>query len=110
MLSTHASENGSYVVTFAFTDENDVAVLPDSITWTLTKENGEIVNDREDVAVAVPASSVSIALTGDDLALATTGDTQKRIVSVTAPYTSGDYGALTLTGSESFEIDKLVEA
>lgn len=65
-LSTVAMESSTYVVTMSFTDENGDAVVPNSVTWTLTDEDGTVINDREDVVVA-PASSISIVLSGEDL-------------------------------------------
>ena len=71
VLSDPAKEKATYVITLNFEDEDGDPVVPDSITWTLSTAAGDIVNSREDVAVAVPAASVDIVLSGDDLAVLT---------------------------------------
>jgi hypothetical protein len=61
-----ANEKSSYFVTVSFTDEEGQAVTPDTLIWTLTDSNGNVVNDREDVEIT-PDTSVTIVLSGDDL-------------------------------------------
>jgi len=72
ILTTEAMEEGSYFVTVAFTDEDDAAVTPnaDTIFWTLTDNDGTVINSRDYVAEA-SASSITIELEGDDLAVQT---------------------------------------
>ena len=69
VLTTYAKEKGTYVVSAAFTDEDGSAETPKTLTWTLTDENGTVVNSRLDVAVSSPTSSEDIGLSGDDLSL-----------------------------------------
>lgn len=66
LLTARATEGSTYAVTIPFTDEDGDPVVPNEVLWTLTDEDGEIVNAREDV-IETPASSVEIALSGDDL-------------------------------------------
>lgn len=107
ILSTHADEQSTYVVTAAFTDENGDAVVPNSIVWSLTDEDGVVVNSREDEAVGSPAASIDIVLKGADLKVTGTADVV-RVVTVEATYTS-DLGAnLPLKGAARFVIDNLV--
>jgi predicted NAD/FAD-dependent oxidoreductase len=73
------------VVTIDFTDEEGVAVVPNEITWTLSDGEGNIINNREEVEVASPASSIAILLTGDDTPA---GTDSKRIIKVRATYES----------------------
>jgi hypothetical protein len=68
-ISTEANEQGTAFVTFSFTDEDGVSKSPTSIKWTLTDVFGNVINSREQVAVAVPASSVTITLSGKDLSI-----------------------------------------
>lgn len=65
-LGLSSEENGSYVVTAAFTDEDGDAVIPNAITYSLLLNNGQIINSRDEVSVT-PASSVEILVYGDDL-------------------------------------------
>lgn len=108
-LSARATEESTYVVTAAFTDETGAAVIPTSIIWTLTNSEGTVINSREDVAIAVPAASVDIALSGDDLALAAGEITRGvRVMTVKAVYTSATLGAgLTLNKSLVFVVEAL---
>lgn len=62
------SEEGTLVLAGAFSDDADASVTPSSVTWTLTDENGAIINSRSAVALT-PATTYQIVLTGDDLAI-----------------------------------------
>jgi hypothetical protein len=107
-LDIKATEESTYIVTAAFTDADDSAVTPTSVTWTLTDTRGNIINTREDVVVT-PASTITIVLTGDDLGMDEIGDEAKRIITVNAVYTSVTYGAgLYLKGAAIFTVKNLV--
>jgi hypothetical protein len=69
ILRTIAEEEGTYIVDVSFLDEDDLPVTPVSINWTLTTLDGVIVNDRNKVDVAAPASTVALVLSGNDLKL-----------------------------------------
>ena len=69
LLDQHAPERGTYFVTLSFVDENGAAVVPDSVTWTLTNDRGSIINSRSAVVIAVPATSNTIVLSAADLAI-----------------------------------------
>lgn len=87
-LQTHATEDSTYVVTAAFTDEDGDDVIPETITWTLTDDDtGAVVNSREDIAVATPAASIDILLQGDDLEPLAL-DRKKLLLTVTTTYDS----------------------
>jgi len=115
ILSTHADEKSTFVITASFTDEDGNAVTPDSVTWTLTKSDGSIVNSRKDVE-ETPDTSINIVLSGNDLALdedetsdyVADGYSGLRILTVNAVYDS-DYGLnLPLKQSIKFIIDNLI--
>lgn len=68
-LGATANEGGSFTVTLSgFTDAIGVAVMPVTLTWTLSTKHGEVINEREGVE-ATPDEEVVILLSGDDLAL-----------------------------------------
>jgi len=105
-LSVSASEGSTYIVTLTFTDENGEAVVPDTVTWTLTDTLGTVINSREDVS-ETPAGSIEIALTGDDLAV-DGYSSPVRVFTVEATYTSSTFGAdLPLTASARFTVEAL---
>jgi hypothetical protein len=107
-LTTTAEEESTYLISAAFTDENDVAVVPDTITWTLTDADGNVINSREDVSVSSPAASVDIVLSGDDLGLQAgeTGDVV-RILTIEATYDSDAGDDLPLKDKATFIIKNL---
>ena len=76
-LSEAAIEQGTYSIDVSFTDEAGEPVTPNAgLKWSLVKsDRATIVNAREDVDIAVPASTVTVILSGADL----TGDTGRVI-------------------------------
>jgi hypothetical protein len=104
-LTLPAIERSTYVVHCAFTDEDGVAVVPDTITWTLTDNIGTVINSRLDVAVAVPAAAIDIVLSGLDLVVS--GSTIGRVLTVSSVYTS-TLGTLPCIEACSFGISDLV--
>ena len=66
-LTTSAIEGGTYVISFSFTDEDGDPVTPNQLSWTLTDDEGNVINSREDVVISPPAASVDVLLQGDDL-------------------------------------------
>lgn len=87
VLETEAIEQSTYVITPAFTDEDGAAVVPDSVTWSLVKADGTIVNDKEDEP-ETPAASIDILLSGDDLAILDGADREQRYLVVEFIYDS----------------------
>ncbi len=106
-LTTHAVEKSTYVITVALTDEDGAALTPDSLTWTLTDDQGNVINSRTAVSIAVPAASNDIVLSGADLAVDVAKGT-KRKLTLEGVYDS-DYGNdLPLKEEVEFEIDDLI--
>jgi len=108
-----AREESTLVIQTSFTNEDGEAETPLTLTWTLTDENGTVINSREDVEVSSPAASNDIVLSGDDLSMlaaeVTAGDiTVERRFLVEATYNS-DLGAdLPLKDVVRFQIRNLV--
>ena len=115
-LTEIAEEESTYLITFAFTDEDGNSVVPAAIVWSLTDDTGNIINSLTD-QIEPNASSVTIVLTGDDLqvtaaetALARVGNrtTVRRHLVVEATYDSVTYGnGLGLNGEAVFELENL---
>jgi len=106
ILTTLAIEESTYIITAVFTDETDVAVIPNNISWTLTDTQGNVINSRTAVVVAVPASSIDIVLSANDLATSSTN--RKRVLTITADYDSDAGTSLPLRAEAIFEIEDLV--
>ena len=105
-LTVHATEKSTYIITAAFKNELGEAVTPKSITWTLTNTRGVVINDLEDVSVALPAATINIVLTGDDLMIGTYGG--KRIITICSVYDSIYGSDLLLKDCGLFDVDNLV--
>lgn len=106
VLTETAMEQGTYIVTVAFTDEAGAAVVPNAgLNWTLTDLAGNVINSRNAVVIS-PASSISIILHGDDLAV-TTADTL-RLITVQGTYDSSLGVDLELKAAAQFKIEQLV--
>ncbi len=110
ILSVNAQEKSTYVITAAFKDENGQDVVPDSATWTLTDEDGTVINSRQDVTISSLAASVNIVLTCADLAVDTgfAGTAQERIITVSATYTSSLGSGLCLKSAAKFNVENLI--
>ena len=96
-LTVTALEDSTYVVTASFTDEDESAVVPNSIEWSLKDSAGNVVNERSAVEIAVPASSIEIVLSGDDLDPGDGEDTYL-MLTITANYDSSLGLGLPLIG------------
>jgi len=107
-IDTKPAEEGTAVVTVAFTDHDGIAVSPNAstLTWTLTDTNGTVINLRTNVAIT-SASSVTIVLSGDDLAITrTTG--AKRVITLEGLYNSTDGNNLPIKVQGIFNIEHFV--
>ena len=106
-LSDKANEESTYIITCNFVDEDDTAVIPDTLSWTLTDLDGTVINSRSNVSVAVPTASYDIVLYGDDLAMQTgeTSQTAGRKLTISATYTSDAGTGLPLKDEVIFFIE-----
>lgn len=103
-LATPAIEESTYVVVATFLDENGDAVVPNSVSWTLTNQTGSVINSRTHVS-ETPASSVNIVLFGDDLKVL---DGLSRLLTIEAEYDSSLGSGLPLNDSATFHLEDLV--
>ena len=106
-LTTHANEESTFKITASFTDAEGDAVTPNTIKWTLTDIDGNVINSRSDVS-ETPATSIDIILSGDDLAFQS-GETYvaERILTIEATYNSTEGTDLPLNEEAHFYIDAL---
>ena len=107
----HAMQDGSIFPKAKFFDEDKKAVVPTTVSWTWTDEDGEVINSRQDV-VETPAHEIKVALFGDDLALpaAFAGDAAARILTISATYTSDKGAGMPLIESLKIFVDRRVKA
>lgn len=105
--SIKPAEQGTAVVTLAFTDEDEATVVPTSLSWQLMRvDDGSTVNERTFANCSFSGST--IVLSGDDLATFGLSDTGDRVLSVQGVYTSSAGSDLPLKGELSFTVEKLL--
>lgn len=107
ITSTKAIEQSTFVITCSFTDEDGDAVAPDTLSWSLTDEDGTIINSREDVAVTSPSASEDIVLSGDDLALVSGHEEDERYLVLEGTYTSDAGTGLPIRDQVKFYVSNL---
>jgi hypothetical protein len=103
-LKLNAKDGSTYIVSYAFTDEDGINVIPDTIKWSLYNERNEVVNGREDVVIIPSTPSGYIVLQGDDLLF---NGGRKRTIVVEATYTGRLGFGLPLNDSATFYINDL---
>lgn len=109
ILTDHAAKRGAYMITAEFTDEDGAAVIPTSLKWHLSKTDGTILNSRQNVAVAVPAASVTVLLKDNDLFIDTTDEEWVEVFTIDGFYTSLVHGAgIPVHARAKFIVENLV--
>ena len=106
-LRESVPEEGTCVITTEFEDEDSNPVIPTAITWTLTDDEGNVVNSRENIAVGVPAASIDILLYADDVQIGVFGTVRRLLVQAT--YDSVLGSNLPLKGECYFTIENLTK-
>jgi len=106
LTSDKAVEKSTFIITANFFNEDDNAVIPNNIKWTLSDSSGDIINFREDMTIVVPASTITIVLSGDDLAIIDTD--LNRFFTIEADYDSALGSGLPLNEELQFKIRPLV--
>jgi hypothetical protein len=81
-INTRETVNERSTIDFevSFYDETGAAVTPNEIEWTLTDDEGTVINSREDVSVTVPAATIHVTLSGDDCVILSETDSLMRLV------------------------------
>lgn len=106
-ITVHAREENTYHISCQFSDENSVTCTAETLTWTLTDMDGNIINGRDGVAVSPASTTETITLTPTDTTIVS-GQNNQRLFLVEWTYDS-DYGT-GLTGKKQaiFIIDDLL--
>lgn len=69
VLPVPADEQATYTIKITFRDEDRQLVAPNSLQWTLTAEDGQVINNRYKQNGIGMASVMYITMYGDDLQL-----------------------------------------
>jgi hypothetical protein len=99
-------DQSTIIAVCTFKDEDDDLLTPnaDTVTWSLYNEQGQIVNEREDEAIASD-NPVNIVISGNDIKYS---DGARRILVVKARYNSTLGDNLPLVDMASFSIKNLL--
>lgn len=107
-LATVAVEEATYVITVGWLDDAGAAVTPSAATWTLTDQDGRVVNSRSNVNITSLSTSNAIVLSGPDLALDPTYRGSQRVLLVEYTYDSSAGTGLPGKAQCLFTIEDLV--
>jgi hypothetical protein len=109
ILTDKAVELSTYAVNVSFYDENSAAVAPNSLYWTLSDPDGNVVNAHSGTAIESVQTSVDIVLQGSDL-LISSGSLQaeeERVLTIQGNYNSSLGNALPLNDRVKFTVINL---
>ena len=105
-----AVEESTIAITIDFEDEDGDAVVPTEAKWTLTNDDGDVVDTRERVNISSLASSVDVVLKGSNLQILS-GESGDRFATrrflIEAKYNSSLGTGLPLNESCTFPVRNL---
>jgi hypothetical protein len=107
ITDTKAPEEGTYIVTAKFRDEDGNLVAPKTMNWSLIDEDGSVVNSQEDNSISSPQDTENIVLKGEDLALTDGRSEEARYVVFEGTYDSTLGNDLPLNDQIKFYIVNL---
>lgn len=102
--SDEAVEESTYIVTASFEDEDGNAVVPKTMSWSLTDKDSTIINSQEDIAIISLAASVDIVLKGDDLQITAGKSKERRFLVLEGTYDSDAGADLPLKDQLEFRV------
>ena len=106
-ITTHAREENSYTIACQFSDEDGTTGTVETLAWTLTDMDGNIINGHDAVSVSPTATTENI-LIGPTATSIVVGQNNKRLFLVEWTYNS-DYGTgLSAKDQAIFVIDNLL--
>ena len=105
-----AREKSTIAIVIDFEDEEGSAVIPSEAKWTLTNDDGDVVDTRDEIEISSPAASETVVLKGDNLQILP-GEVNDRFATrrflVEAKYSSSLGSGLPLNESCTFSIRNL---
>jgi hypothetical protein len=110
-ISGIINEGSSFALSVTFKDEAGTPVIPTKITWSLTDLDGTIINNRDQVEVETPDSSIDIVLNENDtLCLIEGSNKEHRVITVYCEYNSDLGNGLTMYKEGKLAIKNLLNA
>lgn len=109
ILIDPAIELGTYAVHFIFYDENSVAVQPNSLFWSLTDNDGRVINTRSLTAITSVQASLDVVLSSLDLEISSgwTQAQEERVLTMTGHFNSDLGNILPLHDRVKFTVINL---
>jgi len=110
-ISQAVNEKGTISFEVSFFDEENRAVAPTEILYSLVDSRGTIVNSIQQKPISSPESTVTITLSGDDLQLLTHeaySSKVYRFLVIEATYTSDIGEGLKMKESIRFKVENLI--
>jgi hypothetical protein len=68
-IATAVVEKSTLILAVGFQDENGSGTVASGVVWSLTDEDGNVINSRSDVVASGSGSAMTIVLTGLDTEL-----------------------------------------
>ena len=87
-LDESAKLLSTYGIALSFLDETKSPMTPDSLAWTLTDRDGDIINNRDNVIVPSEDLDTTVTIVLEDQDLQAHPSGEGRILFVSAAYTS----------------------
>lgn len=98
-IKSNAKEGSNKTYEFTFKDSGGSSITPDSVRWTLTNKDREIINNRRHIVVT-PGAPTVITLSGNDLRCTESGPHADRLLLV-----EGMSGGVPIVEEFSFKIE-----
>ncbi len=105
-ITVRPNEEGTIVITATYKDHAGSSVTPQTMVWKLTDVDGNVVNSRSAVTIAVPTAADKVVLSGDDLP--TSGSDRDLILTLEGTYNHSDGAGLKLKESVRFTVNNMV--
>jgi hypothetical protein len=109
ILTDKAIELSTYAVNASFYDENSLAVAPNSLYWTLSDLDGNVINAQSMTAINSVQSSVDIVMSSLDLQISS-GSLQAqedRVLTIQGNYNSSLGNELPINDRVKFTVINL---
>ena len=106
-ILTYVKQGASAVFRVEIADENGNLITPATMEWTLSDDQGNVINGRQDVGIG-PAAIVDVVLEGADTEPVVPFDNLRRVLTVHATYDSTLGSGLEVVGDYVFEIVRTV--
>lgn len=107
-IVTKVKERSEITFQMTFAQGDGSALVPKDIKWSLSTDDGTIVNSRRDEDIATPAAVVNVKLWGDDTALIDGIESVTRAFTIRALYDDAPDIDIEVNNEILFDIDEII--